>query len=115
VAARIQLGRCLDLGDIVFTDLLRAAYTELVSRVRDMPTNKDNKLRKLDKAVIDILTERADATGTAFQTVRCPFEEGDSVYPGGMIKEQSHIQIVVRDPACISSPIFLVDPMEARS
>ena len=50
--------------------------------------------------------------GVFYQAVRCPFEEGEPVYAGGMIKEQSHIQIAVRDRACICGRIFLVGSKE---
>ena len=36
-----------------------------------------------------------------YQTVRCPFEEGDDAFPGSMLKTQTHIQISVRDPSRI--------------
>jgi hypothetical protein len=79
-----------------------------------LPTNEGNeqKLRRLDRLVMDTLAEAVDGRGIVYQTVRCPFEEGENVYPGGMIKKQSHIQIAVRDRACISSKVFLVDPRE---
>jgi len=79
-----------------------------------MPTNegREQKLRRLDRLVIDRLIEAAQDRGIFYQTVRCPFEEGEPVYAGGMIKEQSHIQIAVRDRACISGRIFLVGSKE---
>lgn len=119
VAAEIRLGKCLDLGDTVFTDLLRETYndTEQLYRSigRELPNNKgkDQKLRRLDRLIIDSLVEASNKKGVRYQTVRCPFEEGENVYEGAMIKQQSHIQIAVRDYNCISSSIFLVDPMEA--
>jgi hypothetical protein len=36
-----------------------------------------------------------------FQTVRGVFIEGGEAFPGSCIMEKSHIQIAVRDPACI--------------
>ena len=48
--------------------------------------------------------------GRRFQTVRCPFEEGPPVYDGALIKTQSHVQIAVRDRACISSRVYPVGP-----
>jgi hypothetical protein len=119
VAAEIKLGTCLDLGDTVFTDLLRESYKVTrdahVAAGRVLPKNEGNeqKLRRLDRLVIDNLIEAAAIRGISYQTVRCPFEEGSPVYPGGMIREQSHIQIAVRDKSCISSRIYLADPVEA--
>jgi hypothetical protein len=119
VATEIRLGRCLDLADTVFTDLLRECYVGTVDYYRqsnwEMPKNEghEQKLRKLDRLVIDRMIDASEAEGMIYQTVRCPFEEGGNVYPGAMLKEQSHIQIAVRDKACISARVFLVDPVEA--
>jgi hypothetical protein len=121
VATEIRLGTCLDLGDTVFTDVLRESYNSTVELCArngwTIPKNEgsEQKLRRLDRLVIDRLTDAAEARGISFQTVRCPFEEGGSIYPGGKIREQSHIQIAVRDKACISSRIFLADSTEAAS
>lgn len=118
VATEIRLGTCLDLGDTVHTDLLQKAYHDTValyrSRALPMPRNegKEQKLRKLDRLIIDQLADAAKTRGLDLQTVRCPFEEGEAAYHGGMIREQSHIQIAVRDKDCISSLVFLADPEE---
>ncbi len=47
--------------------------------------------------------EEIDDTDTEFryQTIRCPFEEGESAFPGSLLKTQTHIQIAVRDLSCI--------------
>jgi hypothetical protein len=116
VAAEIRLGRCLDLADTGFTDLLRQSYGDIVLLYQrnglNLPKNsgRDFKLRKLDRLVIDRLTEFAGHKGIFYQTVRCPFEEGDPVYRGGMIRTQSHVQIAVRDRNCIAPRIFPVSP-----
>jgi hypothetical protein len=36
-----------------------------------------------------------------FQTVRCPFLEGSPACPGSRILRESHVQLVVRDRACM--------------
>jgi hypothetical protein len=114
VGAVIQLGRCFDLTDFRDTQLLNATY-ESVSALynqkgRTLPKNegRELKLRKLDCLVINRLMDDTDnrRTGIAdveftYQTVRGPFEEGDEVFPGSMLKTQSHIQIAVRDLDCI--------------
>ena len=116
VAAEVRLGRCLDLADTAFTDLLRESFDGTVKLYKDrgwpLPKNegRELKLRRLDRLVIDRLTRATDGENSVhFQTVRCPFEEGNPVYPGGMIRSQSHIQIAVRDKACIASRVFLVE------
>lgn len=114
VGAVIQLGRCLDLTDIRDTQLLNSAY-ESVSTLYNqegwkLPKNegRDLKLRKLDCLVINQYMDDLDREFVGgsdrqfrYQTVRCPFEEGDEVFPGSMLRTQTHIQISVRDLICI--------------
>jgi hypothetical protein len=92
-------------------------YSEVVHKERLAAAEERGgrvfKLRRLDRPVIDRptrATDRGDAVH--FQTVRCPFEEGDPVCEGGMIKTQSHIQVAVRDRACIASRIYPVSRRE---
>jgi hypothetical protein len=117
VAAEIRLGRCLDLGDTRFTGLLRATFDDTVELYRrrgwELPKNagKDLKLRRLDRLIIDQVADSFDKPDRIFfQTVRSPFEEGDPVYPGGLLRTQSHIQVAVRDRSCIGSRVVRVDP-----
>lgn len=114
IGAVIQLGRCFDLTDIRYTELLRAAYDSVVALYAEegweLPENRgrDLKLRDLDCLVINQfmnamdneLTTGGDAA-LGYQTVRCPFEEGNEAFPGSMLKTQTHIQLSVRDPSCI--------------
>ena len=39
--------------------------------------------------------------GKPYDTVRCGFTEGPPAYEGGGIQCQTHVQIAVRNPACI--------------
>lgn len=117
VATEVHLGRCLDLADTAFTDLIRRSYDGTVALYKSLggilPKNggRDFKLRKLDRLVIDRVTKTADGPGGVhYQTIRCPFEEGEPVYDGGMIRTQSHVQIAVRDRACIGTRIYPIGP-----
>jgi len=113
VGAVIQLGRCLDLTDVNDTGLLRDHYARLVQMYegegRELPRNEgaETKVRKLDCLVIngfmDTMEKQAEETAETlpYQTVRCAFEEGNEAFPGSMLKEQTHIQLAVRDPNCI--------------
>jgi hypothetical protein len=104
VGAVIQLGVCLDLTDIHYTNLLRTEY-RLVRRQRreqglPMPKNK-GKRRDLDCLVINGFVKDAERKDVTFQTVRCPFLEGKPAFAGSGIRRESHIQITVRDQAAI--------------
>jgi hypothetical protein len=105
VGAIIQLGECLDLSEVTNADLLASAYRGFVDQQRRfrkrIPTN-EGKRRDLDCAVINYLVKRTRReTGTAFQTVRALFLEGDPIFPGSAILRESHVQVAVRDPSCI--------------
>jgi hypothetical protein len=66
----------------------------------ELPVNQNGR-NILDCMVINELNEAATARGSPFQTVRCPFLEGVEVYPSSMIRCQSHVQLVVKNPANI--------------
>jgi hypothetical protein len=106
VGAVIQLGACLDLTDVRHTQLLATAYEQVWEAYRAegrrLPRNtggdQDLKKRQLDCLVINWLHQQS---GGRFQTVRGAFPEGNPVYPGAKIRKETHIQIAVRDKACI--------------
>ena len=114
VGAVIQLGLCLDFTDTKYTALLRDAYEKIHRKYQrekqPLPKNK-GKRRTLDCLVINTLAAQAERReDKRFQTVRCPFLEGEPAFPGSGILEESHIQIAVRDKACILGvfrPTFL--------
>jgi hypothetical protein len=109
VGALLQLGRCFDLMDTRFTGELADAF-QMLKTSREaagapLPINEgktsDKLLRRRDCAVLNYyLTWLAEA-GNEFDTVRCGFVEGPPAYEGSRIQCQSHVQIAVRNPACI--------------
>jgi hypothetical protein len=124
LGARINLGMCLDLLDTANTELLRRWYVEFRITVRQegtcMPHNRDapgsrrgdKVLRFRDCAVIDYtLNDLAEGQHVKYQTVRGVFLEGKPAFPGSKIALKSHIQIAVKDPACIVE-FFRPDPIQ---
>lgn len=114
IGAIIQLGRCLDLAEVTHTAVLRKTFVSLAAnferRGETMPANEefipgdiDLKLRRLDCLVINtcLAVENPANRAGYFQTVRCPFPEGEPAFRGSKIANKTHIQIAVRDPACI--------------
>lgn len=112
VGAYIFLGTCFDLLDVKFTETLAEFYhdfeADLASRGQRMPQNERSRpdgtklLHKLDRAVIEYTLAMLELNqGIKFDTVRGAFIEGDRVYPGAEIFQQTHIQIAVRNPDCI--------------
>jgi hypothetical protein len=113
LGAVLHLGQCFDLLDAAYTDVLADSYREFCRTVtaegKSLPKNEprdggdpDNLLRKLDCAAINWTIEQLEVrAGTKFHSVRGVFQEGDRVYPESEIRRRSHIQIAVRDAACV--------------
>ncbi len=120
----IDLRACLDLVAREDTELLRAAHSSFLKVQKKaklpIPANgspkgardKDRVLRYLDCAVFRHLHQIIDTAAQSdpaiepFDTVRGMFVEGDRVYPGSGIYRKSHVQIAVRNPACIKGVFF---------
>jgi hypothetical protein len=69
------------------------------------PVNKggpDKRGRYLDRAVIEAMHKiRSETNVASYDTVRSAFWEGNPLYDGAGFSEKAHIQIAVRNPACI--------------
>lgn len=115
IGAVIELGRCLDLSVRENVPIVKTAYDGLMTMFEKSgapkPENKkapkdsreDKVLRYLDCAVINHLVK---TSGTEFDTVRGLFVEGGPVYDGAEIFDKTHVEIAVRNPACIKG-VFL--------
>ncbi len=109
VGAVIDLGLCLNLLDGDFLPLIGDAHSDLIGLHRTtrqaVPRNEggpDLLLRRLDCAVVELLhANRRRATLPPFDTVRAAFVEGPAIYPDAGFHWKNHIQVCVRDPACI--------------
>ena len=105
VGAIIQLGECLNLTDVQYTEIVADAFATFAAKHKKrripLPENR-GKRRDLDCAVISFVCEYLEKkTGKAVQTVRAAFLEGDPIFPGSAILRETHIQFAVRDPSCI--------------
>ncbi|MCH7224539.1 hypothetical protein [Haloferula sp. A504] len=110
VGAVLNPGNCLDLAEESSLELLRAAYDVLDdfygSLDISLPENEagfkgdaDLVKRHLDCAVVNFLHEfRETKKQPPFDTVRAPFIEGDSLFPGSKLMDKCHVQWCVRDP-----------------
>ncbi len=109
VGAILQLGNCFDLMDTKFTDELPVAFAmfkgALEHSEQPLPTNAgatpDKLLRRRDCAILNYYLRRLDRENVRFDTVRCGFVEGPDAFEGSGIRHQSHVQIAVRNPACV--------------
>lgn len=116
LGAYIHLGRCFDLTDTWATSSLPSYFDSLralfEAKGEALPQNRaggerdfDLVLRDLDCAVLNLalrtIDEESGDSGPYYQTVRGAFVEGESVFDGARIHAKTHLQIAVRDPACI--------------
>jgi hypothetical protein len=109
IGAVIDLRLCLDLSTSAGTDEVRQAYDSFEAAVSAsgsiLPKNErgnDLYLRNLDRAVIEHLhAVRRDMNLPEIDTVRGFFFEGKQLYPGGGFFEKTHVQLCVRNIACI--------------
>lgn len=109
VGALVQLGRCFDLMDTRFTEELPGAF-EMLKQLHEqngqpLPVNAgptaDNLLRRRDCAVLNLYLTWLEEQRVTYDTVRCGFVEGPPAYEDSGIRHQSHVQIAVRNPACV--------------
>ena len=108
VGAVIDLGHCFNLLDVDSCAEAANAF-KFVERVytsagAPVPENKgpDGVLRFRDRVVIEAVhLLRTSAKQPRYDSVRAAFPEGGALYEGAGFREKSHIQIAVRNKACI--------------
>lgn len=114
LGAVIHLGNCLDMMDTQSTSVLADAFPRFRESRREIgqeiPENSplqegdaDLVLRHLDCSVINWLTGVFDLDPEAptYDSVRGLFQEAEPVFEGSSIRKKSHIQLAIRNPACI--------------
>lgn len=112
IGAVIDLGFCLDLVNSYHIQKLKEEYQIFEKEMnfigRDFRKNKNIKgddnylLRYLDCAVIEHLHQDRELSGERpYDSVRGAFLEGDPIYETSGFREQTHIQICIRNPNCI--------------
>ncbi len=116
VGAVVDLGNCLDLSTSWGVDMVRKAHTVLIdsaqTSLHKLPINDANGfIRKLDCAVIRRVHTIVEESGglEPFDSVRGVFTEGQPAYTGAGFLERTHIQISVRNVACIKGVFRVPD------
>ncbi|MDR0381745.1 MAG: hypothetical protein LBH86_07130 [Oscillospiraceae bacterium] len=107
IGAHITLGHCFDLLQPENVALLRRHYRVFRNDMRlagtAWPVNTP-LFRRLDCAVIEHMHAYRDKQGfPPFDSLRGAFEEGEPVFPGSFLRTLTHIQLCVRNRACILS------------
>lgn len=113
LGAVIHLGNCFDFMDVRSTRILANAFPRFKKdqelRGHEIPAKEardegDNDLprRTLDCSMINwLLNFLEDSESSSFDSVRGMFQEADPVFEGSKIHKKSHIQLAIRNPACI--------------
>lgn len=114
IGAIIDLGNCLNTSTSGGIEILRNGYAGLaktfMTAEMEMPKNIGHNKRNLDCAVIEFIhRQNQENDHRAFDTVRGAFPEGNPIYEGAYLTEKNHIQICVRNTACIKG-YFLPRP-----
>lgn len=94
VEVSINLGRCLDLTLLSYTEYVRLAYEEYAKKLRNEKKDLANYATDshvLDCSVLNYLT----AELFYVDTIRAPFDIGETIYPRSYLHKGSHIQLVV--------------------
>jgi len=120
VGAVIDLGACLDLTTSFGVSAVCRGYESLRASFNEtqkpLPQNTPDQLRRyLDCAVINrVHAIFAENKLPPFDTVRGVFTEGGPAYEGAGLSVKTHIQIAVRNPACIKG-VFRVPDQHLES
>lgn len=111
LGAIIDLRHCLDLFDGAALEQVKEAHKKLMAALSlanlPIPQNigrtPDKAGRKLDCAVLNFLHEshKERRVYAEYDSVRGPFLEGDELFPSSGFRSQNHIQLCVRNTACI--------------
>ena len=113
LGAVLHLGNCFDLLDTRYTEALQRAWPLFVeakeAESERIPNNRDPKnkppldklLRYRDCAVINWTISEFEKNKVFYDAVRGVFQEDAPVFEDSGIRLKSHIQIAVRNPACI--------------
>ena len=113
IGAIIDMGHCLNLLDHQGLELVKTQYHELETLFaesgQDLPQNTKGKkgsdllFRHLDCAVIEAIHRQneKDSHRPAYDSVRAVFVEGDALYGNAGFHGKNHIQLCVRNEACI--------------
>jgi hypothetical protein len=115
VRARIRSGRCLNLLDDRYKELVKQAAGDLTNQYEEeglhKPRNTENGYFAWDCAVLNHLCENAEPP---VDTICCAYHfEGPPLYDDSAICTKSHIQICVRNTDCILTLELHDFPMEA--
>ena len=113
VGAVIDLGFCLDLTTSRGLQETRNSFLELLKISRDagkmLPENQPDGRHNLDCAVVNYVHYLREGNEPPFDTVRGIFTEMPALYPGSVFGSKNHIQIAVRNPACIKGVFRVPD------
>lgn len=121
IEAAVSLDKCLDLGDLPGIELLSKyyhAYVETFGREHVAALVQNLGRRQFDYRVAEFACKTEAEDGNHIHVIRAPFEEGDPLWedelkelPPSGVRHRSHVQLCVRDAACLSR-LRILEPHE---
>ncbi len=104
MVAEIRLDHCMDLLDLGWSGVLSDAYDAYLGLLRQSGHSRPTQsggAHRLDREVINYTVGALEEAGSRIDCVRAAFREGGPIYPDSALYDRAHIQIAVRNPACI--------------
>lgn len=98
LGAVIRLGHCLNLLDVAWHKPFLKSAALAKQKVERLSLPNENWRHTIDCLAINHL---CDNRTPAIDTVRGCFPEGETLFPGSFILSKTHIQLCVRNTACI--------------
>lgn len=114
IKSLIRLDNCIDLLDVGWFPDIRALYNIFVNNYRseNLPLPIQNpgrsKAHRLDRTFFDYAVEAINlSSARKVETIRSVFVEGENIYPSSAIYDLAHVQIAVRNTACIKKSTII--------
>lgn len=104
IGAEIHLRDCVDLFDISWEHIVRAAYRSLHLGLRAAKLPLPSQLgdmHRIDREVMNLVVEMLAQEGRQIRVVRAAFREGYRLFYRSAFFDRTHVEVAVRDPALI--------------
>jgi len=123
VGAILRVGDWLDMSTQKGIEEFARTYRDMISRGRVVPPNKqangndsDWILRRMDRQVFNqIHNNRKTLNMLPYDAVRGPFPQGNPVAPSSSIRSGTHVQIALRNSACVLGYFAPIEAFEYRA
>ena len=111
VGAVLQLGRCLDLLDQQFINMVELAASDMLAEYERqgnaVPVNTEFGAHRFDCALVEyILNAPTEKRYGKFDSARAAYIEGRRIEDRSAFRRRTHIQIAIYNPNCIKGYFY---------